>query len=207
MDPLTEKQREILRVIRTHIEARGFAPTIREIGAAVKLRSSCSVKKHLDSLEAKGVIRRDRYQREIELLEGGEPVATGRTVCVPLLGRVAGGAPLLVAPESDPDMIPVPLSLLPRGAESSHDLFALEVRGDSMRDAGIADGDLVIARKQSTARDGEIVIAQLDDEATVKTFYREKDRFRLQPENPDYEPIYTTEVSIIGKVALAIKRF
>jgi repressor LexA len=207
MEPLTEKQQEILRVIRTHIETRGFAPTIRDIGTAVNLRSSCSVKKHLDTLEAKGAIRRDRYQREIELLEDGEPVSTGRTVCVPLLGRVAGGSPLLVAPESEPDMIPVPLSLLPRGSESRRDLFALEVRGDSMRDAGISNGDLVIARKQSTASDGEIVIAQLDDEATVKTYYREKDRIRLQPENPDFEPIYATEVSIIGKVALAIKRF
>jgi repressor LexA len=207
MESLTDKQREILQVIRTNIETRGYAPTVREIGAAVNLSSSCSVKKHLDSLEAKGKIKRDRYRREIELCEDGEPVTLGRSVCVPLLGRVAGGAPILAQQDNSPEMLPLPLSLLPRGVETTRDLFALEVYGESMRDAGIADGDIVVARKQSTARDGEIIIALIEDEATVKTFYREKDRIRLQPENPDFAPIYAKDVSILGKVALAIKRF
>lgn len=207
MEALTEKQREILKVIRTHIEARGYAPTVREIGAAVNLSSSCSVKKHLDALEVKGKIKRDRYQREIELCEDGEPVTLGRSFCVPLLGRVAGGAPLLAQQDNSPEMLPLPLSLLPRGVETTRDLFALEVYGDSMRNAGIADGDIVVARKQSTARDGDIVIALIEDEATVKTFFKEKDRVRLQPENPDFEPIYAVDVSILGKVTLAIKRF
>jgi len=207
MESLTDKQREILQVIRANIEKKGYSPTVREIGAAVNLSSSCSVKKHLDTLEAKGRIKRDRYRREIELCEDGEPVTLGRSICVPLLGRVAGGAPILAEQDSSPEMLPLPLSLLPKGAESTRDLFALEVYGDSMKDAGIADGDIVVARKQATARNGEIVIALIDDEATVKTYYREEKRIRLQPENADFEPIYSVDVSILGKVTLAIKRF
>lgn len=208
MQTLTEKQRQILGIIRKNIEQRGQAPTVREIGALVNLSSSCTVKKHLDSLEAKGFIKRDRYKRSIDLMEGGAPVALGRAVCVPLLGRVAGGAPILAEQSSAPEMLPLPLSLLRRGDETGRDLFALEVYGDSMRDAGIGDGDIVVARRQETAQDGEIVVALLGDEATVKTFYRENSGVvRLQPENPDYEPIFAEEVAIMGKVAMAIKRF
>lgn len=207
MQTLTEKQRQILSIIRTHVEQRGHAPTVREIGALVNLSSSCTVKKHLDSLETKGFIKRDRYKRAIDLMDGGAPVALGRAVCVPLLGRVAGGAPILAEQTHAPEMLPLPLSLLRRGDESARDLFALEVYGDSMRDAGIADGDLVVARRQNTAADGDIVVALLGDEATVKTFYKETDGIRLQPENADYEPIFAREVAILGKVAMAIKRF
>ncbi len=207
MQTLTEKQRQILGVIRKNIETRGHAPTVREIGAEVNLSSSCTVKKHLDSLETKGYIRRDRYKRGIDLMDGGSPLPLGRAVCVPLLGRVAGGSPILAQQETSPEMLPLPLSLLKRGDENARNLFALEVYGNSMIDAGIADGDIVVARRQETAQDGEIVVAMLGDEATVKTFYREADGIRLQPENPDYEPIFTREVSIVGKVAMAIKRF
>ncbi len=208
MNTLTEKQRQILSIIRKSIEQQGHAPTVREIGAQVSLSSSCTVKKHLDSLEMKGYIKRDRYKRSISLMEGGAPVAFGRSVCVPLLGRVAGGAPILADEASAPEMLPLPVSLLRRGDESGRNLFALEVYGDSMRDAGIADGDIVVARKQETATDGDIVVALIGDEATVKTFYRENGGVvRLQPENPDYAPIYTEDVSILGKVAMAIKRF
>ncbi|MBV9852343.1 MAG: transcriptional repressor LexA [Armatimonadetes bacterium] len=206
MKALTDKQRQILETIRRGIEKRGHAPTLREIGATVGLSSSCTVKKHLDSLEAKGHIRRGRYKRSIELMEGGAPVPLGRSVCVPLLGRVAGGAPILAEQSAAPEMLPLPVSLLRRG-ESGNDLFALEVYGDSMRGVGIADGDLVVARRQETASDGDIVVALLDDEATVKTFYREPDGIRLQPENPDYTPILSRDVRIMGKVAMAIKRF
>ena len=207
MQSLTEKQRQILEVVRTHIEQRGHAPTVREIGAQVSLSSSCTVKKHLDSLEAKGFLRRDRYKRSLDLMEGGERLTMGRSVCVPLLGRVAGGAPILAEQSHSPEMLPIPASLLRRGDQSGRDLFALEVYGDSMRDAGIGDGDIVVARRQSTAGDGDIVVALLGEEATVKTFYREVDGVRLQPENPDYEPIFAAEVTIMGKVAMAIKRF
>ena len=207
MHTLTEKQRQILEVIRTHIEQRGHAPTVREIGAEVSLSSSCTVKKHLDSLELKGFLRRDRYKRSLDLMEGGERVTMGRSVCVPLVGRVAGGAPILAEQSHNPEMLPVPVSLLRRGDQSGRNLFALEVYGDSMRNAGIADGDIVIARKQSTANDGDIVVALLGEEATVKKFYLEADGVRLEPDNPDYEPIFAAEVTIMGKVAMAIKRF
>ena len=207
MQSLTEKQRQILEVIRTHIEQRGHAPTVREIGAQVSLSSSCTVKKHLDSLEAKGFLRRDRYKRSLDLMEGGERVTMGRSVCVPLVGRVAGGIPILAEQSHSPEMLPIPVSLLRRGDQSGRNLFALEVYGNSMRDVGIGDGDIVIARKQNTAGDGDIVVALLGEEATVKTFYREVDGVRLQPENPDYEPIFAADVTIMGKVAMAIKRF
>ena len=206
MRTLTDKQQQILEVVRRQIERRGQAPTVREIGAAVGLSSSCTVKKHLDSLEVKGFIRRDRYKRAIDLMEDGAPVPLGRSVCVPLLGRVAGGAPIFADQTAAPEMLPLPVSLLRRG-ETGQDLFALEVYGDSMHGVGIADGDIVVARRQDTAANGDIVVALLGEEATVKTFYREPDGIRLQPENPDYEPIWAQDVRIMGKVAMAIKRF
>ena len=206
MQTLTEKQRQIFEVVRRQIERCGHAPTVREIGTAVGLSSSCTVKKHLDSLETKGFIRRDRYKRGIELMEEGAPVVLGRSVCVPLLGRVAGGAPILAEESASPEMLPLPVSLLRRG-ESGRDLFALEVYGNSMQGAGIADGDIVVARRQETAANGDIVVALLGDEATVKTFYREPNGVRLQPENPDYAPIIAQDVRIMGRVAMAIKRF
>ncbi len=207
MHTLTEKQNQILEVIRTHIETRGHAPTVREIGKEVGLSSSCTVKKHLDSLELKGFLRRDRYKRGLDLMEGGERLNMGRSVSVPLLGRVAGGAPILVDTQQSPEMLPIPVSLLRRGDQGGRDLFALEVYGNSMVDAGIADGDIVIARRQSTANDRDIVVALLGEETTVKTFFREADGVRLEPANADYDPIYASDVVIMGKVAMAIKRF
>ena len=207
MQSLTDKQRQIFEVIRANIEQRGHAPTIREIGAQVGLSSSCTVKKHLDSLEAKGFLRRDRYKRSLDLMEGGERLTMGRSVCVPLVGRVAGGAPILAEQSQSPEMLPIPVALLRRSDQSGRNLFALEVYGNSMRDAGIGDGDIVVARRQNTATDGDIVVALLGEEATVKTFYREADGVRLQPENPDYEPIFAADVTIMGRVAMAIKRF
>ncbi|MGI4787439.1 MAG: transcriptional repressor LexA [Janthinobacterium lividum] len=207
MHILTEKQRQILEVIRTHIEQRGHAPTVREIGKEVGLSSSCTVKKHLDSLETKGFLRRDRYKRALDLMDNGERLTMGRSVSVPLLGRVAGGTPILAQQSENPEMLPIPVSLLRRSDQNGRDLFALEVYGNSMRDAGIGDGDIVVARRQSTAADGDIVVALLGEEATVKTFFRDINGVRLQPENPDYEPIFAAEVTIMGKVAMAIKRF
>ena len=207
MQSLTEKQRQILEVVRTNIEQCGQAPTVREIGVQVNLSSSCTVKKHLDSLVAKGFLRRDRYKRSLDLMEGGERVAMGRSVSVPLVGRVAGGVPILAEQSQSPEMLPIPVTLLRRGDQSGRNLFALEVYGDSMRDVGIGDGDIVVARRQSTAADGDIVVALLGDEATVKTFYREAGGIRLQPANPDYDPILVDDVTIMGRVAMSIKRF
>jgi repressor LexA len=206
MQTLTDKQREILEVVRQGMEARGHAPTVREIGAVVGLRSSCTVKKHLDSLIVKGFLMRDRYQRGISLMEDGMPITLGRSVCVPLLGRVAGGPPILAEESPTPEMLPVPTALLRRG-ETAKNFFALEVYGDSMQGIGIGDGDIVVARRQLTAEDGDIVVALLGDEATVKRFYKESDRIRLQPENPDYSPIFAQDVQIMGKVAMTIKWF
>jgi len=208
MHTLSDKQRLILSVIRKSIEQRGQAPTVREIGALVGLSSSCTVKKHLDTLETKGFLKRDRYKRAIDLMESGTPVPLGRAVCVPLIGRVAGGAPILAEQNAAPEMLPLPMALLRRSDQSGQNLFALEVYGNSMQGAGISDGDIVIARKAQTADDGEIVVALLGEEATVKTFHREGGgRVRLQPQNPDYEPIYSDDVTILGTVTMAIKRF
>ncbi len=208
MHTLSDKQRLILSVIRKSIEQRGQAPTVREIGALVGLSSSCTVKKHLDTLETKGFLKRDRYKRAIDLMESGSPVPLGRSVCVPLIGRVAGGPPILAEQSAMPEMLPLPMSLLRRSDQSGANLFALEVYGNSMQGAGISDGDIVIARKAQTAEDGEIVVALLGEEATVKTFRRENGGVvRLQPENPDYEPIYSEDITILGTVTMAIKRF
>jgi repressor LexA len=209
MEPLTDKQREILQVIRDHMEERGYSPTVREIGTAVHLSSSCTVQKHLDNLEAKGYIRRDRYKRSLELMEDGQPVSFGRAVRVPLLGRVAGGPGIYTDPTaSASEWLPLPTTLMSRGDVSGRDLFAMHVHGDSMRNVGIMNGDIVVAKKQATARDGEIVIALInDDETTVKTFYKEPNGFRLQPENPDFQPIITKDATILGRVTMAIKQF
>ena len=179
---------------------RGQTPTVREIGAAVGLSSSCSVKKHLDVLELKGHIKRDRYKRGMDLLEDGEPLSMARSISVPLLGTVAGGSPILAFEDQEAEKLAVPVSLLSRADQSGRDLFALTVKGDSMRNVGIGNGDVMgVARKQETARNGEIVVALIEDEATVKTYYRENDHIRLQPENDSFEPILAREVALMGK--------
>lgn len=236
---MTPKQQEVLRAIDEHFRATGQSPTVREIGKAVGLSSSCSVQKHLDTLVRLGKIRRSTFKyRSIELVgDDGLPIpkpatkaaaalpvamTASSTVFVPLMGRVAGGAPITATPETDPEFLPIPASLLLRGeadrqmaavssgSYSEGPLFALTVKGDSMEGAGIANGDLVIARRQETARDGDIVVALVEEEeasATVKRFFREGDFVRLEPENPAYSPIITAQIRILGKVALSIKRF
>ena len=207
MQEITARQQQIMDFVRKQIEAKGQTPTVREIGAAVGLRSSCSVKKHLDVLRLKGYVKRDRYKRGLDLLEDGEPVSMARSIGVRLLGTVAGGSPITALEDPDAEILAVPATLLSRGDQAAKDLFALTVKGDSMRDVGIASGDVVIVRRQQSAHDGEIVVALLEDEATVKTYYRENDHVRLQPENPDFEPILAREVELMGKVVMAIKRF
>jgi repressor LexA len=207
MQEITAKQKQILDFVRKQIEAKGQTPTVREIGAAVGLSSSCSVKKHLDVLELKGHIKRDRYKRGMDLLEDGEPLSMARSIGVPLLGTVAGGCPILAFQDPDAEILAVPVSLLSRADQHGRDLFALTVKGDSMRDAGITSGDVIIARRQQSAHNGEIVVALLEDEATVKTYYKESDHIRLQPENDAFEPIIARDVELMGKVVMAIKRF
>ncbi len=190
---LTKRQNEIFEFINGHLDRTGYPPTVREIGKALGLHSPSTVHAHLAKLEKSGVLRRDPSKpRAIEVLvdRAKRVVRPG----VPLVGQVAAGTPIL-AEENIEDILEVPALL---GAESGD--YALNVRGDSMKDAGILPGDVVIVRPATEAANGEIVVALLEDEATVKRFFRDADAIRLQPENPAYEPIVTRDVEIIGRV-------
>ncbi|HEY3328930.1 MAG TPA: LexA family transcriptional regulator [Capsulimonadaceae bacterium] len=223
MQSLSDKQLQILAFIRRQVALTGQPPTVREIGTEVGLRSSCSVQKHIETLEAHGKIRRSSSKfRGIEIVDGDGEVSKlqGHPALIPLLGMVAGGAPIEALQDGDPELLPIPASLIGRadrerqaaccsaGEYGEAPYFALEVSGESMRDAGINDGDWVIARKQRSAENGDIVIALVaKTDATVKRFFHEGKAVRLQPENPAFEPLITSDVEILGRVALAIKRF
>ncbi|WFA09734.1 transcriptional repressor LexA [Tissierella sp. Yu-01] len=196
-EDLSQKQIEILLYIKNELQRRGYPPAVREICKGVGLKSTSTVHGHLEKLEAKGYIRRDPTKpRAIEILDKDDDYlfATKKTLDIPILGKVTAGSPIL-AVENIEDTYPVPLELA-----EGNDLFILKVQGESMIDAGILDGDLVLVKEQSQAHNGEIVVALLGEEATVKRFFKEKDIVRLQPENQFMEPIYSKEVSILGKV-------
>jgi repressor LexA len=199
---LTDRQKEILAVIREAVRRQGYPPTVREIAAEVGLASPASVQNHLAALEQKGLIRRGGSKRRaLELVEGrrgrrGVP----RQERVPLVGRVAAGEPLL-AEQNVEEFVTLPDFL-----SVDRDGFVLRVRGDSMIGAGILDGDLVVVRRQEQAANGDIVVALLDDEATLKRFYREADHVRLQPENDALEPILARDPRILGKVTGVMRR-
>lgn len=191
-------QRRILEFIKKEIELKGYPPSVREICEAVNLKSTSTVHGHLEQLEKRGLIRRDSTKpRAMEVLEN--PLSKGRSV--PLVGRVTAGIPIL-AEENIEDYIVLPQDLV--GAED--ELFALKVRGDSMIRAGILNGDYIIVRKQSHADNGDIVVAMIEDEATVKRIYFEKDGVRLQPENPYYDPIYSRKVAVVGRVTALFRK-
>ena len=201
MKGMTERQQQVLEIIRRHLRKTGQSPTVREIARALGVSSTCTAHKHLAALEKKSLISKTKYgYRSIEL-PGEYSPRQARFASVPLVGRIAAGQPLLASENID-GYLPVPAEMAPDDT-----LFALKVRGDSMRDVGIFDGDVIVARQQSTADNGDIVVALLDEEATVKRFFREADHVRLQPENPEYAPIIAPEVLILGKVALSIRRF
>ena len=188
---ITDKQREILEYIKETILKKGYPPAVREICEAVRLKSTSSVHSHLEQLEKNGYIRRDPTKpRTIEIIDDTFNLARREVVNVPLLGTVAAGAPIL-AQENIENYFPIPVEMLP-----NKEIFMLKVKGDSMIDAGIYNGDRVIVAKADTARNGEIVVALVDDSATVKTFYKEKGRFRLQPQNASMDPIILDEVQI-----------
>lgn len=194
---LGEKQQQILEFIREEILSKGYPPSVREIGEAVGLKSSSTVHGHLDRLEKKGVIRRDKTKpRAIEILDDEYNVQRRDLASIPLVGRVAAGEPLL-AVENIEEYFPLPVEYLPNEV-----VFMLRVKGDSMVNAGILDNDLVIVQKQASADNGDKIVAMLDDGVTVKTFYKEKDHIRLQPENDAMEPIrvYGGGIEILGKV-------
>ena len=198
---ISKKQEEILEYIKSQILQRGFPPAVREICEAVNLKSTSSVHSHLETLEKNGYIRRDPTKpRAIEILDDAFNLTRREMVQVPILGRVAAGEPLL-AEENVEEYYPIPVEMLP-----NNDVFMLKVRGESMINAGILDGDYVVVEKRQTASNGEMVVALIDDGATVKTFYREEGVIRLQPENDNMDPFILTDVEILGKV-VAVMRF
>lgn len=196
-EDLSNKQLNILNYIKQSLMDRGYPPAVREICTAVGLKSPSTVHAHLSSLEKKGYIRKDPTKpRAIEILDRDDFSFTTKreVVNVPVVGKVTAGAPIL-AIENVEDSFPVPADFI-----GNKQCFMLTVRGDSMVNAGIHDGDYILVSQQKTANDGEIIVALLDDEATVKRFFKEKDRIRLQPENELYQPIYSSDAVVIGKV-------
>ncbi|MBQ4068955.1 MAG: transcriptional repressor LexA [Lachnospiraceae bacterium] len=193
---ITAKQQEILDYIRDCLLNKGYPPSVREICDAVKLKSTSSVHSHLETLEKNGYIKRDPSKpRTIEILDDNASMIRQEMVNIPVVGRVAAGEPIL-ANENIESYFPIPAEFVPRG-----DTFMLKVKGDSMINVGIYSGDTIMVESCNTARNGDIVVALIDDSATVKTFYKEKDYIRLQPENDDMEPIIVRdEVTIVGKV-------
>ena len=197
---LTKRQQEIFDFIKRYSAKNGYPPTVRDIGKAVGLASSSTVHAHLANLEKAGVLRRDPTKpRAIEVLKDkARDVVT--PVGLPVVGQVAAGQPVL-ADENIEEYVPVP------GIAGGDDgEFVLRVKGDSMKDAGILEGDFVIVRRQETAGDGDIVVALVGEEATVKRFFREKDHIRLQPENDAMEPIRTPDAQILGRVVGLCRR-
>ncbi len=189
-----DTQQRILEFIEQEIEAKGYPPSVREIGDAVGLKSTSTVHGHLCRLESRGLLRRDAMKpRAMEVKSGKKNIGDGIRM-VPIVGNVAAGSPIL-AEEYIEDQVALPESMLGDGTH-----FILKVHGDSMINAGIMNGDYVVVHKQSTANNGEIVVAVMEGNATVKRFYREPGRFRLQPENNTMAPIYTRKVDIAGKV-------
>ena len=199
---ISPKQAEILEYIKNEIINRGFPPTVRDICDAVNLKSTSSVHSHLETLERNGYIRRDPTKpRAIEIVDDNFNLARRELVNVPVVGRVAAGEPIL-AVENVENYFPIPAEFMPNSQT-----FMLNVKGESMVNAGILDGDQILVQQQSTAENGEIVVAMIDDNATVKTFYKEDGYYRLQPENDAMEPIIVKgELQILGKV-IGVFRF
>jgi repressor LexA len=196
-DALSDKQRRILDFICNEQLNKGYPPSVREICEAVGLKSTSTVHGHLERLEKKGFIRRDPTKpRAIEIMEDGFTPIRHEMINIPIVGKVAAGEPLL-ATENIEDYFPIPADYI-KGNDVN--LFMVQVQGDSMINAGIFDSDMLIVRQQDTADNRDIVVALLDDSVTVKTFFKEKDIIRLQPENDSIAPIYVKEVQILGKV-------
>ena len=205
---LNKREKAILKFIEKSIKNNGYPPSVREIGKSVGLKSTATVHGYLASLEDKGYIKKESQKgRTLKLLKGGlddelenqmeiqKEVYTSREmVDVPVIGKITAGEPIL-AVENVTDTFPIPLDFV-----GSSESFMLTVRGESMIEAGILDGDYILVRKQKTATNGEIVVALIEDEATVKTFYKEKDHIRLQPENCTLDPIIVPNCEILGKV-------
>ena len=192
---ISKKQSEILEYIKSQIINKGYPPSVRDICEAVDLKSTSSVHSHLETLEKNGYIRRDPTKpRAIEIIDDNFNLSRREVVNVPIVGKVAAGQPIL-AVENIESYFPVPMEFMP-----NEQCFMLTVQGDSMINAGIFDGDTIIVEQCQTARNGDMVVALVEDSATVKTFYREADHIRLQPENDAMEPIIVPDCQILGKV-------
>lgn len=204
---LNKREKAILKFIEKQVNSNGYPPSVREIGKAVDLKSTATVHGYLNSLEQKGYIKKESQKgRTLKLLKGGaiegqqstfdkEVYSSREMVDVPVIGKITAGEPIL-AVENVTDTFPIPLDFVGTGES-----FMLTVRGESMIEAGILDGDYILVKKQNVAMNGEIVVALIGDEATVKTFYKEKDHIRLQPENSTMDPIIVPDCQILGKVA------
>lgn len=205
MEKLTERQEEILNYVKEYMVSHGYPPTVREIGADLGLSSPATIHSHLSKLVEKGFIKRNGSKnRAIELLVENEFENKDEDVIeVPLLGKITAGSPIEAIEHPD-EYFSLPAYLAPKDKE----VFTLKVSGESMINAGILDGDVVIVQKQSVARNGEIVVAMNDDnEATLKTFYKEDGYFRLQPENDTMDPIILDNVTILGKAIGLYRKF
>lgn len=193
---ITAKQQEILEYIKEEILKRGYPPAVREICEAVQLKSTSSVHSHLETLEKNGYIRRDPTKpRAIEICDDSFQMVRTEMVSLPVIGQVAAGTPIL-AEQNIEQYFPVPAEMVPTGEPS----FVLKVKGDSMINAGIFSGDQIFVQSCNTARNGDTVVALIDDSATVKTFYKENGHIRLQPENDTMDPIIVDDCQILGKV-------
>jgi len=203
MRRLTGRQQEVLKGIHEIIGETGYPPTVREIGERLGLRSTCTVQRHLEALERKGYIKRNKTKaRSMEIVRADDPTMVPvPMVPVPVIGTVAAGQPIL-AVENIEEVFP-----LPRDVVKDDQCFMLTVKGDSMIEAGIYDGDYVVVRQQPEAADGDIVVALLEDEATVKRLRRRRNRIYLEPANRDLQPIVAENVQIIGKVLMSIRRY
>lgn len=192
--PRGDNQQRILDYIKSEIQAKGYPPSVREIAIAVGLKSTSTVHGHLQRLEKRGLLHRDAMKPRAMEVVGDPNFLRNSTTAVPVVGHVQAGVPIL-AEQNLEDYVPIPDVMLGNG---NH--FILRVHGESMIDAGIMDGDYIIVRQQSEAANGDIIVAMLDDSATVKRFYKEDGQYRLQPENPTMEPIYTKDLTILGEV-------
>jgi len=197
LEKMSKTRQKVFDYIKETIDERGFAPSVREICKAVGVKSTSTVQYHLNALAEGGLIERGDANQKRSITIAGR---SRRANYVPLVGTVTAGQPIL-AVESIEDYIPVPIN------SAGRELFALHVKGDSMINAAISDGDLVIVEKTPVAENGEIVVALIDDEATVKRFYKENGHFRLQPENDNYEPIIVDELAVLGKVIALIRNY
>ena len=197
-----QKLLDILSYLDFYINKNGFSPSYREISEGVNLKSTNSIKKYLDILENRNLIRRQATKnRTIEIIGKTKQ----DTIELPIIGQVAAGAPIL-AEQNIEEFVSISSSFFGVSKNSSHKLFILKVRGESMVEIGINDGDYVVASSQNTAENGEVIVAMIDGNATVKTFYKEPKFVRLQPENKSYSPIYSNDVNIVGKVVGVIRR-